>query len=281
MAAGLTGKRVVVPESRELDLFVGMLERQGALAVRCPMVGIHDAEEAGPVEAWLGRLVAGRFDDLVLYTGEGVTRLLGFADRAGMKEAVVEALRRPRKIVRGPKPTRALRLAGLQPDLSAEMPTTEGLIAVLRGLDLEGRRIGVQAYPEMPSTLLDFLAEAGAEPDSCLCYRYASDEEDARVAAIIRSMAGGEVDLVAFTSTPQIRRLRDVARKHGLEAELARGAARTRIAAVGPVTADAVRAAGWRATIVPPTSFHLKPFVAEIAAALRDTAGPQAASAAG
>ena len=33
---GLEGRRIVVPESRELDLFVSMLERQGATAIRCP-----------------------------------------------------------------------------------------------------------------------------------------------------------------------------------------------------------------------------------------------------
>lgn len=278
MTAGLQGRRVVVPESRELDLFVTMLERHGTETVRCPMVGIHDVEDAVPVEAWLGRLVAGGFDDLVLYTGEGVTRLLGFARRAGIEAEVVAAMRTPRKIVRGPKPTRALRLAGLAPDLSAAMPTTEGLVAVLSGLDLRGRRVGVQTYPEMPPALLDHLAQAGAAADPVLCYRYASDEEDGRVAAIIRSMAAGEVDLIAFTSTPQVRRLRDVARKHGLEAELDAAAKRTRIAAVGPVTAEAVEAAGWHATIMPPANFHLKPFVAEIAATFRAPAGRVAAS---
>jgi uroporphyrinogen-III synthase len=244
-----------------------MLERQGAVAIRCPMIAIRDVEDAEPVEAWLRRLARGVFDDFVLFTGEGVTRLVGFAERAGIQGEVIEGFRRARKIVRGPKPTRALRAIGLSPDLVSERPTTDGLIAALSGLDLKGRRIGVQDYPQNAGTLVAFLERVGAKPDPVLCYQYASQEEDSKLEALIRQLEAGEVDLVAFTSTPQIRRLLDVARQAQLEGELRRGMERTRVAAVGPVTAEAVAKAGWRTTIVPQSSFHLKPFVAEIAAA--------------
>ena len=267
MAQPLAGRRIVVPETRELDLFAQMLERQGAETVRSPLVSIRDVEDAAPVEAWLRRLAEGAFDDLVLFTGEGVTRLVGFAERAGIKPAVIEGFGRARKMVRGPKPTRALRVVGLAPDLTSEAPTTDGLIATLSGLDLKGRRIGVQDYPDNPGTLVAFLERAGAKPDPVLCYAYASQEDDAKVQSLIRQLEAGEVDLIAFTSSSQIRRLLDVARRAQLEGELRHGMDRTRIAAVGPVTAEAVEKAGWRATIVPQTSFHLKPFVAEIAAA--------------
>ena len=36
---------ILVPESRELDLFAGMLEAHGAKAVRCPLVQIVDLED--------------------------------------------------------------------------------------------------------------------------------------------------------------------------------------------------------------------------------------------
>ena len=269
MASALANRRIVVPETRELDLFVGMLERQGAIAIRCPMVSIHDVQDAGPVEAWVRRLAAGMHDDLVLFTGEGVTRLFRFAERAGLEQGLVEGLRRARKIVRGPKPTRALRGLGITPDLTSDTPTTGGLIAALSKLDLAGRCVGIQTYPDSPSTLLDFLSEAGARADPVLCYRYASQEQSGQVAGVIRALAAGEVDLIAFTSTPQLRRLQGVARAEHLEEQLDAGLRRTPIAAVGPVTAAAVEEAGWRPTIIPQSTYHLKPFVAEIANAFR------------
>jgi uroporphyrinogen-III synthase len=266
MSQPLAGRRIAVPESRELDLFVQMLERAGAQAVRCPLVSIHDVEDSAPVEAWIRRLASGDHDDLVLYTGEGVQRLHGVAERAGLAVAYVEGLRRARKIVRGPKPARVLRTLGLAPEVAAEVPTTEGLIATLSALDLAGRRVGVQLYPSQNDAFLGFLVGAGAAVDPVVPYRYASDQEDVRVVEVLHAMAAGEIDMIALTSTPQVRRLEEVAAKNGLAETLRQGAERTVIAAVGPVTAEAARAAGWHVAVMPETSFHLKPFIAAMAA---------------
>lgn len=264
----LRGRTIVVPEGRVLDLFAGMLENHGATTVRCPLVAIEDVPEAGPVEAWLRRLISGRHDDLVFFTGEGVTRLLGFARRAGLEGQAIEGMRRARKTVRGPKPTHALRSIGLAPDVKADSPTSEGVMAALAALDMKGRQVGVQLYPGFPDGFLQFLAQAGAGPDPILCYRYASNAEDERVAEVIRAMAAGAVDLVAFTSSPQVRRFQEVARKLNMEVRLDEAMERTSAGAIGPVTASAAEQAGWRVSIALDSRFHLKPFVAQIAAGL-------------
>src|SRR5262249_46113626 len=95
----LSGRRIALPETRELDRLAQMLEEQGAETLRCPMVAIQDTPDPGPVRDWLNRLP---FDDLVLFTGEGVRRLYGFAQRFGGEAAFLRALRSARKITRGP-----------------------------------------------------------------------------------------------------------------------------------------------------------------------------------
>ncbi|ANY81123.1 uroporphyrinogen III synthase [Microvirga ossetica] len=257
----LEGRRVAVPESRELDLFTRMLERNGAIAIRCPLVSIHDVEDATPVEEWLGRLVAGEHDLLVLYTGEGLSRLLGFAGRKGIEADVVAALGKTFVVARGPKPAKVLRGIGLVPNLMAQEPTTAGLVQTLSAIDLNGKRVGVQLYPGGERALSEFLQRAGAIEDSILCYRYASDEEDERVLHFIEALVSGAVDLIAFTSTAQVRRLQEVARRFGREAELDAAMQRILIAAIGPVTAEAVEKAGWPVGAMPEDSFHLKPLV--------------------
>src|SRR5229473_896287 len=205
----LSGRRIALPETRELDRLARMLEEQGAETLRCPMVAIRDAPDPVPVRDWLRRLP---FDDLVIFTGEGLRRLHGFAQRLDLEAGFLDALRRARKITRGPKPERALRELGLKSDLRAEEPTTDGLITTLSRLDLRGRRIGVQLYPGAPNTkFTDFLRDAGAEPDTVLPYVYASAADDERVAELIDRMAVGGVDVIAFTSSPQVRRLFQVA----------------------------------------------------------------------
>src|SRR5260370_29515363 len=109
MSGLLAGRRIVVPEMRELDVLAQMLERQGATAIRCPLVSIHDTPDEAPVVAWLRRFTEHPPDDLILMTGEGLQRLLGFARRAGMEDALLAGLAKGSKITPGPKPPPRLR----------------------------------------------------------------------------------------------------------------------------------------------------------------------------
>jgi uroporphyrinogen-III synthase len=270
MTEELTGRRIVVPETRELGQLLRMLEERGADTVPCPMIAIRDTPDTAPVEAWLRRFAKGTCDDLVLITGEGLRRLLGFARRLDLEPAVLVALAATRKITRGPKPVRALREIGLGADLPADEPTTEGVIAALERLDLTGRRVGVQLYPgNANERLLKFLEGAGAEADPVLPYVYASEVDDARVIAVIAEMAAGQIDAIAFTSAAQVRRFRDVARASGREAELQQGFKHTVVAAVGPIVAAELDAIGVRVNVTPrDNTFFMKPLVRELAAAL-------------
>lgn len=223
---------------------------------------------------WLGRLADGQHDNLVLYTGEGLARLLAFARRGGIEADVIAGLRRTRKIVRGPKPAKVLRSIGLSPDVTAEEPTTTGLISTLSALALNGSCVGVQLYPGGEDLLTEFLKEAGAKSDSILFYHYASDEEDERVAHLIDELVTGDINLVAFTSTAQVCRLQEVARRFGRTLELDAAMRRALIAAVGPVTVQAVEEAGWPVAAMPQDSFHLKPMVAALTKRLAGDVSP-------
>jgi uroporphyrinogen-III synthase len=270
MTEELSGRRIVVPETRELGQLLRMLEERGADAVPCPMIAIRDAPDTAPVEAWLRRFAKGTRDDLVLMTGEGLRRLLSFARRLDLEPAFLVALAATRKITRGPKPVRALREIGLAADLLADEPTTEGVIATLERHDLIGRRIGVQLYPgNANERLLQFLEGVGAEADPVLPYVYASEADDARVIAVIAEMAAGQIDAIAFTSAPQVRRLRDVARAFGRETELRQGFERIVVAAVGPIVAAELEAIGVQVNVIPrDNTLFMKPLVRELAAAL-------------
>jgi len=267
MTGRLADLRILVPESRELDLFAGMLEAEGASTLRCPLVTILDLEDPAPAEAWLRRLVEDAFDDLIFLTGEGLRRLIGVAMRAGMRDEAVAAIGRLRTIIRGPKPAKALREIGLAPGVSAAAPTTDGVIATLAELDLKGHRVGVQLYPGNPNAkLLEALAAAGAVAEVIVPYRYASDVETDAVEAAIRAMANGGIDFIAFTSTPQWDRLVKVAAERNVEPEFRLGLGRTRIAVAGPVVGQVIEAMGFTISAMPESNFHMKPLVNAMAA---------------
>jgi uroporphyrinogen-III synthase len=263
----LAGRTIAVPETRELDVFASMLERRGASVLRCPLVAILDAPDPKPVLDWIQRFNAGRFDDLILLTGEGLRRLIGCIERNEpvLKQDFVDRLAQVRKITRGPKPARALRELGLKPDIAAETPTTPGVIESLRKVDLNGRHVAVQLYgiePNLP--LIDFLRSAGASVTTVAPYVYADKAADEAVRDLLTRMAAGAVDVIAFTSTPQVERLFVVG-----PAELVKSALeRTEIAAIGPVVADALARHDIKVRFMPQDSFFMKPLTSTIEEAL-------------
>jgi uroporphyrin-III C-methyltransferase/precorrin-2 dehydrogenase/sirohydrochlorin ferrochelatase len=254
----LQGRCIAVPESRELDLFAALLERRGASVLRCPLVDIRDAPDPAPVLEWLRMFCAGGCDELLLFTGEGLRRLLSLIEHQApaLRESFVSRMAATRILARGPKPGRVLRELGIKPTLVADPATTAGMIAALQRLDLRGRRVGVQLYGNEPNpALMDFLAAAGAQALPVWPYVYADAAADAEVQALVEALRQGRVDAIAFTSLQQVERLFRLIEGERLKEALTH----TLVAAIGPVVAEALRAHGVPPQVVPEESFFLKP----------------------
>jgi uroporphyrinogen-III synthase len=263
--AALDGLTVLVPESRELDLFSAMLEEEGATPLRCPLVRILPLEDTSEVDVFLTQCIAGAFEDLVFLTGEGLRHLIKLS--GPRQEAFLSALAKVRKIARGPKPARALREVTLAPDISAPQPTSASILEILAADDLKDRKIAVQLYPgDGAMGLVAGLRAKGAVVTTVTPYRYASDSDVAQVQGAIAALIEGRIDLVAFTATPQIERLFMVAKEAGQEEAMRAALSRTPIAAVGPVVEDSLARYGLKATLAPEASFHMKPLVRAILA---------------
>lgn len=263
LSATLAGRTIAIPESRELEVFAAMLERRGATVIRCPLVAIHDAPDPQPVLAWCRHFASNGCDDLILLTGEGLRRLLACMDRhePALREPFVAALARVRKVTRGPKPAKALRELGLKPDLAAETPTTEGVIASLRSESLAGRRVGVQLYGTEPNRpLVGFLEGAGAAVMTVAPYVYAGKAEDDAVRALLARLQSRAIDAIAFTSAQQVTRLFSIAPEEAVSAALAA----TRVAAVGPVVAQTLERHGVPVALMPGDAFFLKPLTSAL-----------------
>src|SRR6266446_8570444 len=150
--------------------------------------------------------------------------------RMDIEQDFVTALGKVRKFARGPKPGRALREIGLEPQMTTQKPTSEGIAEMLSRLDLSGHRLGLQLYPDKDHSVLIGAIEAqGAEVDTVLPYVYDAQAADANIITAIDEMAHGQVDAIALTSSGQVRRLFEVAQAHRCEARLRDGLARTPI----------------------------------------------------
>ena len=251
MSGPLDGRTIALAEGRQLEELVVMLESEGATALRCPLLSILDAPDPLPVLAWIEDLIAGRFSWVVLMTGEAIRRLGGFAERAGRRDAFVEALGRTPTLTRGPKPVRALKEIGLTPTKVAAPPTTDGVIAALRPETLTGMTVGMTLYGAANPALEDYLHSAGAVVRPVMPYVFAPSADDG---------AGGGSDRPARAGGDRRDRLHQLAAGG---ATLRGGAAsmtgnwpcskawhRTRVAAVGPVVAETLHGRQARSTSV-------------------------------
>ena len=262
--SGMAGRKIALAEGRQLEELAELLRREDAIPCPYPMLAILDAPDPEPVLAWIKDVIAGRFPLNLFLTGEGIRRLLGFADRAGLREAFVAALHQHRIIVRGPKPVRELKNLGIAPAKIASPPTTDGVIQALQGESLAGVTVGVQLYAPTNPPLITYLTSAGATPQTILPYVYAPASDAGRVTELIDILAAGSVDAILFTSSPQLDRLFEVAEEMGKTASLIEGLARVTVAAVGPVIADSLRARQIRIDVCPPQGFVMKNLVQQL-----------------
>ena len=96
-------------------------------------------------------------------------------------------------------------------------------------------------------------------------YVYADAAADAAVLDLLKRMAAGEVDVIAFTSSPQVERLFSVG-----DADLVKAALeRTEVAAIGPVVAATLARHDIRVKLMPEDSYFMKPLTTAIEQALK------------
>jgi len=259
----LKGKTVALPESRQLDVLAGLFERRRAKVIRVPMVTILDSPDQDSVICWLKTFIDSPPRYFVILTGEGLRRLVYAAERNKLKDEFVYKLSLVVKICRGPKPVTALKEVGLNAEYLGKEPTTKGVIATLELLNIEKMDIAVQLYGTEPNIpLIDYLQSRGVSNIRSIApYIYSEHSDSVKVIGLVKHLHAGKVDLIAFTSKPQVKRLFSVARGNGLESKLIEGLARTHVAAIGPIMQQELQDYGVDVSVAPEESYSMKPLV--------------------
>jgi uroporphyrinogen III methyltransferase/synthase len=223
----LHGRRVVVTRARaQASGLAATLRDLGAEVVELPAIRIEprlDAPEVREAAAAIGVY------ELVCLTSPNGVRLLFEAmtaadlDSRALAGATVAAI--------GPGTARALAERGIVADVVPERFVAEALVEALAEVEVEKSRVLVARAAEARDVLPDALRERGAEVDAVSLYETVREQPDA---AAVEAAQGA--DYVTFTSSSTVANL--------TEALGDRFPAAARIVSIGPVTSDAVRAAG-------------------------------------
>jgi uroporphyrinogen III methyltransferase / synthase len=261
-ARPLFGRRIIVTRSREQagDL-IEQLEELGAETIEAPAIRI---EPMGSGEALdIACRDASTFDWIVFTSVNGVEHFM----RCLMQgPGDVRSLKGPRLCAVGPSTAERLSRYGLKVDLIPREFHAEGIAEALRGTgSLDGARVLLPKADIAREVLGEELRRAGAQVTEVAAYRTVP-ESGSRDSDpdIYKMLLEGQIDIVTFTSASSVRQF---AKLIGEEqaADLLAG---TKIASIGPVTAEAAQQMGIETKIMP-TEYTVPALVQAIVDAIR------------
>jgi uroporphyrinogen-III synthase len=242
-AAGLSGLRVAIFESRHAAEFANLVRKQGGEPLLGPSM-VEAPLALGPeLLAFVDRLRAGQLDALLVLTGVGNRKLVELLAPVMPREELREHLGALVVAARGPKAVGALRELGVRPQVVAPEPHTwQCLLAALEAaLPLSGKRVGLQQYGVPHERLTQALAAQGAEVVQIPVYRWQLPEDLGPLEHVAQEICARRVDVVLFTSGPQAGALFEVAARGGLGDELRAALAGLALGSVGPSCSEALR----------------------------------------
>jgi uroporphyrinogen III methyltransferase/synthase len=235
----LSGRTVVVTRGAGGDDALGdRLRALGAEVLEFPAIALAPAADLGPLDAALRELA--RFDWVAFASANAVEQAVARIDALGLKRGLL-ADRRLACV--GPATGARLEALVRAPDLMPSSATGAALAASLAP-HVRNRSVLVPRAAEGRPELVDGLRAAGAEVAAPVAYRtvLAAPGSMAGLGALL---AAGGVDAVTFASPSAVRGV-----VLGLGADAPRLAG-VLLGAIGPTTAEALRAAGFTAGVVP------------------------------
>ena len=241
----MKNKTVAILESRLAEQMASLVARRGGLPFSAPALSEVPDVDPERIAALIPALEARPAKVAIFQTGVGTRALFEATDALGLTDRLLALLAAATVVVRGPKPSGALRSRGVRIDLAAKDPfTTHEVLEALQGVDLAGERARVQRHGVANVELDRALEARGAEVLEIPMYRWSLPPDTRPLAALVGELEAGRIDAVVFTNAEQVHNLCSVADREGRGDAFREAVARTFVASIGPVCSQALRAHG-------------------------------------
>lgn len=229
----LSGIRIAVTRPEQDGKgFAETLSASGAEVLVTPLIAIRSCYNPEALAAVLRR--ATEYDWVVFTSANGVKQVFRFAEeqrlRAGLQEGRFACI--------GPATAKALRRWGVEADLVPEVYQAEGLLASFREKTVEGKRFLLLRARGARGILREvLLGEGAAEVKELAIYEAAAERSGMN--ALRSALDQRVVNCVTFTSASTVRAFARVLDEIPAFQLKESG---VRLASIGPVTSDELRA---------------------------------------
>jgi uroporphyrinogen III methyltransferase/synthase len=230
----LEGKRVLVTRAVEQAASLSQkLRALGAEPIEFPMIKLAPPADLSPLDRAIQRLTASQYDWVIFTSVNGVCffcqrlRALGYEEHCWSTGKLAAI---------GPATAAALTKQGLKVDYMPARYLAEEIAAGIG--DVRGQRILLPRADIARKPLTQELLARGALVDEVAAYRTVL--ANSKVAQLKELLKARRIDFITFTSASTVRNF-----AHLLEgSDLAQALSTTKIACIGPVTAEAAREQG-------------------------------------
>mgnify|MGYP003299550327 FL=1 len=236
----LFGKSIVV--TRKGDQAEGMIERLGELGaepVFFPVIETVAPEDWATLDEALNNI--SRYDGLIFTSVNGVRF---FFQRLKEIQQDIRNLKNLRVYTIGPKTAEAVRDLGICVDVVPEDFVAESLIESIGKEKITGQRFLIPRAAVAREVLPKTLREMGAQVDIAPAYQTILPKPKSD--AFSKRLQSGDIDVLTFTSSSTVKNFLELTGKSLFEK-----VKKTRIACIGPITAETAKNAGLNVDILP------------------------------
>ena len=227
-----------------------LVRKQGGVPIIAPSMREAPLDTQDEAFAFGERLLRGDFDGVVLLTGVGTKLLWKALLTRYSEESLKSALSRTKIIVRGPKPSAAIRELGMLPDVQVPEPNTwRELLETMK--DRSETRLALQEYGKSNLDLIEGLRAQGREVSPVRIYGWELPDDLGPLRSAAAKLAAGEVDVVLLTTSMQVVNLLRIADEDGIGVPARAGLSQAFIGSIGPTTTETLEEYGLRADFEP------------------------------
>ncbi len=237
----LFGKTILVTRTEEqAGEFTEILEQDGAIPLSFPTIKTMPPPSWRPLDNGIKNLSS---YDWVIFTSVNGVRY--FFDRLTRLGKDLRELKGVKICAIGPRTTRAIREFNIKVDLTPKVFRAEAILKALGKSGIKGKRFILPRALKAREILPDTIKKLGGTIDVLPSYRTVRPRKKA--AEIREKLFAGEITAITFTSSSTVTNFMKFFKKN--EAELINR--KTRIACIGPITADTAESLGLRVDIMP------------------------------